>query len=154
MRQRRGRVHNDGCRPPDQSRDIFPIVFGFACNKAIINPHILAVGPAQLLQSLLECREAYLVVLIVGHAREHADAPHPLGLLRARRHRPHRHRPSNQPDELAASHSITSSARASSGSGTAMPSALAVLMLMISSALVPCCTGRSEGFSPLRMRPV
>jgi hypothetical protein len=31
------------------------------------------------------------------------------------------------------------------------PSALAVLRLMYSSTLVPCCTGNSAGFSPLRM---
>jgi hypothetical protein len=51
-------------------------------------------------------------------------------------------------------HSITSSARPSNGSGTLMPSALAVLRLRISSTFVDCTTGRSAGFSPLRMRPV
>src|SRR6185312_13261500 len=40
------------------------------------------------------------------------------------------------------------------GSGTVRPSALAVLRLMISSTLVICCTGRSVGFSPFRMRAV
>ena len=50
------------------------------------------------------------------------------------------------------SHSITSSARASSVGGTSRPSALAVLRLMTSSYLVGACTGRSAGFSPLRMR--
>ena len=49
-------------------------------------------------------------------------------------------------------HSITSSARASSVGGTSRPSALAVLRLMASSYLVGVCTGRSAGFSPLRMR--
>ena len=51
-------------------------------------------------------------------------------------------------------HSITSSARPSSVSGTVRPSALAVLRLMINSTFVDCWTGRSAGFSPLRMRPV
>ena len=51
------------------------------------------------------------------------------------------------------SHSITSSARASSVGGTSRPSAFAVLRLMTSSNLVDCCTGRSAGFSPLRIRP-
>jgi hypothetical protein len=51
-------------------------------------------------------------------------------------------------------YSITSLARPDSGSGTVMPSALAVLRLMISSTFVDCTTGRSAGFSPLRMRPV
>src|SRR5262245_60082551 len=50
-------------------------------------------------------------------------------------------------------HSITSSARPMSGSGTVMPSAFAVLRLMISSTLVACWTGRSDGFSPLRTLP-
>ena len=51
-------------------------------------------------------------------------------------------------------YSITSSARASSGSGMTRPRALAVLRLTISSTLVVCWTGRSAGFSPLRTRPV
>ena len=52
----------------------------------------------------------------------------------------------------AAPYSITSSARASSVGGTSRPSALAVLRLITSSYLVGACTGRSAGFSPLRMR--
>src|SRR5262249_28071167 len=48
--------------------------------------------------------------------------------------------------------SITSSARASSCGGTSRPSALAVLRLITSSYLVGACTGRSAGFSPLRMQ--
>ena len=55
--------------------------------------------------------------------------------------------------ELAAPHSITSSARASRGIGNLSPSALAVLMLMIISIWVACCTGSSAVFSPLRIRP-
>jgi hypothetical protein len=50
-------------------------------------------------------------------------------------------------------HSITSSARASRVGGISMPSALAVLRLMTSSNLAGCMTGKSAGFSPLRMRP-
>src|SRR5215468_9401097 len=49
-------------------------------------------------------------------------------------------------------HSITSSARASTVGGISRPSALAVLRLITSSYLVGACTGRSAGFSPLRMR--
>ena len=51
-------------------------------------------------------------------------------------------------------HSITSSAMASSLSGIWRPSALAVLRLIINSSFVACMTGRSAGFSPLRMRAV
>src|SRR5215831_1359100 len=49
-------------------------------------------------------------------------------------------------------HSITSSARASSVGRTSRPSALAVLRLTTSSYFVGACTGRSAGLSPLRMR--
>src|SRR6516162_3085661 len=49
-------------------------------------------------------------------------------------------------------HSITSSASASSLGGTSRPSAFAVLRLITSSYFVGACTGRSAGFSPLRMR--
>src|SRR5258708_7101450 len=49
-------------------------------------------------------------------------------------------------------YSITSSARASSEGGTVRPSALAVLRLMTSSYFTGAWTGRSPGFSPLRMR--
>jgi hypothetical protein len=48
-------------------------------------------------------------------------------------------------------HSNNSSARPDRGSGTVMPSALAVFRLMYGSTLIPCCTGNSAGFSPLRM---
>jgi hypothetical protein len=54
----------------------------------------------------------------------------------------------------AASYSISSSARARSESGTVMPSVFAVVRLMISLNRVGCSTGRSPGFSPLRMRPI
>src|SRR5215471_6341439 len=77
-----------------------------------------------------------------------------LGLLRARRERPRGCRAAEQSDELAALHSITSSAMASTPGGISRPSAFAVLRLMISSNLVGAITGRSAGFSPLRIRPV
>ena len=82
----------------------------------------------------LRCR----IVCREGH--EHADAPHPLALLRARRERPCR-RAAEKRDEGAAPHSITSSAVASSVGGTSRPSALAVLRLRINSIFVDCCTG-------------
>src|SRR5262249_7063511 len=49
-------------------------------------------------------------------------------------------------------YSINSSARASTVAGTSRTSALAVFRLTASSNLVAACTGRSAGFSPLRMR--
>jgi hypothetical protein len=74
-------------------------------------------------------------------------------LLRPPRRWPCDRRAAEQRDELASLHSITSSASASSLSGTVSPSAFAVLRWMTSSNLVGCMTGRSAGFSPLRIRP-
>src|SRR5262249_50460023 len=78
-------------------------------------------------------------------------------LLRKCRQRPRRRRAAEQSDELTATHpgnhSITSSASASSLSGTSRPSALAVVRLITNSSFVDCMTGRSAGFSPLRIRP-
>jgi hypothetical protein len=51
-------------------------------------------------------------------------------------------------------YSINSSVRAISVGGTVKPSALAVLRLMANWNLTGACTGRSLGFSPLRMRSI
>jgi hypothetical protein len=48
-------------------------------------------------------------------------------------------------------HSVTSSARARSAGGSAMPIAFTVLRLMTSSNFVDCSTGRSAGFAPFRI---
>src|SRR3954447_24502141 len=74
-------------------------------------------------------------------------------LLRPSRERTgHRRAPEHRDDLTPSHHSMTSSARASSVGGTSRPRALAVLRLIASSYLVGACTGRSDGFSPLRMR--
>src|SRR5262249_48819957 len=65
--------------------------------------------------------------------------------------RPRRSRAAEQRDEFAARHSITSSARASKIGGRSKPKALAVFRLTTNSNLVPCRTGRSAGFAPLRI---
>ena len=123
-------------------------------SPASVEPYVVALHPPELLQSLSKCRDpglCFRVVLSIEH--QHADAPHPLGLLRARRDRPRRSA-AEQRDELAPSHSITSSARASSVGGTSRPSALAVLRLRTSSIFTACSTGRSAGLTPLRIFPV
>ena len=128
---------------------------GIARAPASIDAHVAAVGPAQLLQPLQERRDAGLRIADRPRREldEHADAPHPLALLRARRERPRRRRTAEKRDELAPPHSITSSARASRDGGTVRPSILAVSVLMTNSNLVDCATGRSAGLVPLRMRP-
>ena len=62
--------------------------------------------------------------IVCGPARQKTNPPHPR-LLRPRRHRPRCGRATNQRDELASFHSITSSARASSEDGISMPMAWA-----------------------------
>ena len=49
-------------------------------------------------------------------------------------------------------YSITSSAETTSEDGMLMPSALAVVRLITVSNFVGACTGKSAGFSPLRIR--
>src|SRR5262245_22186830 len=101
----------------------------------------------------MERCDAGLSFWIVGSgAHENADAPHPLTLLRAGRERPRDGRAAEQRDELAALHSITSSAIASTPAGISRPSMRAVWWLMTSSNLVGCTTGVSADFAPLRMR--
>src|SRR2546430_1624113 len=73
-------------------------------------------------------------------------------LLRTRRERPRR-RAAEHRDELAAPHSITSSARARRVGGTSRPIVLAAWRLITSSNLVDCWTGRSAGLAPFRIRP-
>jgi hypothetical protein len=128
---------------------------GFAVREPTFECNILPFGPAQILQPLFQCAEAALPLRIVrGKALQQSDPPHALALLRARRERPDGRARGEQREEGAAIHSITSSTVASRVGGTSRPSAFAVLRLMTNSNLVGCMTGRSTGFSPLRMRPV
>ena len=55
---------------------------------------------------------------------------------------------------IRVAYSTSSSAMLSKPEEMVRPSALAVFMLITSSNLVGCMTGRSAGFSPLRIRPV
>src|SRR5262249_17421118 len=103
-------------------------------------------------EPLHECHQAGLILWIVGGAgHQHADTPSTLCPLRPRRERPRRRRTAEQRDELAAIHSITSSARASSVAGISRSSARAVVRLKTRSNLVGCSTGRSPGFAPRRI---
>src|SRR5215472_16906175 len=68
--------------------------------KASVDADIAAFRPSTLFQPLPECREASLGFRIVlGERHEHADAPHSLALLRARRYWP-RSRAAKQRYEL------------------------------------------------------
>src|SRR5215475_6700633 len=58
----------------------------------------------------------------------------------------------NRRQDIDQIYSRTSSTLASTVGGSASPSACAALRLITSLYLVEACTGRSAGFSPLRMR--
>src|SRR5262249_38296191 len=74
-------------------------------------------------------------------------------LLCARRDWPRGRRTAEQRDELAALHSMSSSAIASSDGGTTRSTMRAVCVLITSSNLFACTIGKSAGFAPLRTRP-
>jgi len=87
-----------------------------------LNCDVLAVNEATFHETAMECRH---YDRLGGDTAKIPDDWHFPLLLRARRERPSRCA-AEQRDELAASHSMTSSARASSVGGTSMPRALAV----------------------------
>src|SRR5262249_37858387 len=125
-----------------------PIVL--TLRPAIFDRDVAAFDIAGFGQALVERSQARSIG-VGRQAAEIADHRH-RSLLRACRERPRRRRTAEQRYELAAVHSNTSSARASNGSGTSIPTARAVFRLIASSYLVGACTGRSAVFSPLRMR--
>src|SRR5215831_16320130 len=121
--------------------------------KPNIDPEIPAFIPAEALKRLSHGRNTVgrIRVLLSGRKQD-TDAPHLLALLRTCRERPCRGA-AEQRDELAAFHSMSSSASNWIELGTSIPSALAVCRLMTSANFVDCSTGRSLGLAPLRIFP-
>src|SRR5262249_29116708 len=118
-----------------------------------IDLDIAAIQPAKLCESLLKSCNPRLPLRVITGPHQHSDVSYSLGLLRPRGERPRR-RAAEQRDELAAPHSITSSASNCIELGTDRPRVFAVLKLRTNSNLVDRCTGRSPAFSPLTIRPV
>ncbi len=93
---------DDVGRERDQFRHAFANALGIARGPAVVDPHVAPIGPAQLLRAPARmprggtCPSASSA----SQVHEHADAPHPLALLRPRRERPRR-RAAEQRDELA-----------------------------------------------------
>ena len=122
--------------------------------QRVVDPHVAADGPAQFLQPLQERRHASAV--IPDRPRQSVMST-PMrrirsALLRARRERPRR-RAAEQRDELAPVSFDHLVGEREKSVGTSRPSAFAVLRLITNSNLVGRNTGKSAGFSPLRMRP-
>src|SRR5262252_9232152 len=116
----------------------------------VLHRHVLTLDVADFVEAFVE-RSGITRGGIGRPDGDEADDWH-RRLLRARREWP-RDRAAEQRDELAAFHSITSSARASSIGGISRPIARAVGRLMTNSNLVERMTGRSAGLAPLRILP-
>src|SRR5262249_56307848 len=107
--------------------------------------HVPALDIAGVFEALTKCAQTARECVRRGGGEE-PDRRH-RRLLRAGRERPRRSCAAEQRDELAAFHSITSSAMATSVGDSSSPSALAVFKLRMNSYLVGCWNGRSPGFS-------
>src|SRR6516162_1790854 len=124
--------------------------FAASLRPAIFDRDGASFDPAEFAQPLHKSSGQLALRGRRSRAQE-SDGRQPRSLLRTRRQRPRR-RAAHEGDELAAPHSITSSAEACRVRGTVRPSVFAVLRLMTSLNLVGCWTGRSAGFAPLRIR--
>src|SRR5215831_15023853 len=96
---------DDVGRQRDQFRRVSANVVGFASGPARVDAHVAPDDPARLREPLLERPDPGLKVRIVRDGvQEHADAPHPLALLRPCPERPRCRRAAEQYDELAPLH--------------------------------------------------
>src|SRR5215471_16969985 len=135
------------CRLDDlsgQRRALFVAQAEATCHDC----EVLPLDKSQHAQLIEERRYHRRIASLPDHDAKAIDMGR---LLRARRERP-RSGAADERYELAPLHSITSSARPSSIGGTVRPIVLAVFRLITSSNLVGCWTGRSPGFSPMKMR--
>src|SRR5262249_12877469 len=117
----------------------------------IYDPDILVRGVASFPEAIMKGRQ-HVRCTSGRSALEKPNHWH-RGLLRARRERPCR-RAAEERDEIAAFHSITSSASESTLSEVVTPSDFAVFKLITNWNLTVSITGRSAGLTPLSTRPV
>ena len=129
-------------------RQFIAIIF----RKAIFGRDILARNVTGFLQTLAERGRE---VRRVGKRRtpEKSDHRH-RRLLRARREWPCGRSAGEKRNELAPSHSITSSARAMTDAGISRPIAFAVFRLIANSNVTGCAMGRSPGLVPRKILSV
>jgi hypothetical protein len=151
QRRRRAACDDHGDPPANQFGRQLGQSTDLIIGPPVFDRDVLTLDIAGILQALTKCaqheireRASRLTVEVTNHGHSR--------LLRARRDWPRDRRAAEQRDEIAPSHSITSSAVASSVGGTVRPSILAVLRLITSSNLSCAWTGSSPAFSPLRMR--
>src|SRR6516164_2057502 len=98
-----GKYHLWRCA--DKLRRVGLDACGVGASRAIVDLQVAALAPALFLHRLPECRHAsYHFRIVCGKAAEHADPPHAVALLRARREWPCGRRRAEQRDELAPLH--------------------------------------------------
>src|SRR5690242_11580895 len=119
---------------------------GIGLGKAEIKPQVAILDVAERRQGIAnEGHDRLRIGRLVD--QQYPNKRHIGGLRRAHADSAEQNR---KPGEEAL-HSMTSSARASNAGGILRPSVLAVPMLMTSSNLVGCSTGRSAGLAPFRI---
>src|SRR5262245_1210433 len=154
-----GRVHDGkrrGCRDHDDYVDIQSNHLGRKLLEALSLASCIPAFNDEVAALLVAVFTQALEQRVIKTFMSVGDKSHPPNfarLLRVRRERPRHCHTAEQRDELTALHSITSSAVASSLSGTVRPSIRAVSALITSSNFDDCATGKSVVFVPLRMRP-
>src|SRR5262249_33831212 len=94
----RFQIHQLGC--------VSSPAIGIGTGPAQLDPDIVAVDPAELLEALLERRDKGLPfgIPLQTAARQETDPTHLIGLLRLRHERPRRRRASDERDEVAPLH--------------------------------------------------
>src|SRR5260370_36630034 len=114
----------------NKPRRVGTVALPIAGAPAIVDLKVIADYPPARLHRLGKGGGFFMALRVAAAlVRQHADAPHALALLRARRERPDDGARACG-NALAPSHSITSSVPASKACGTAKPSAFAVFRLM------------------------
>src|SRR5262249_40078301 len=100
-----GRGQDHVRRERNQFRRVSANVVGIVRAQTIVDPHVAADGPAKFPEPLQERRIAGLCFRLVrSDGGKHADPPHALALLRARRDRPCCGSATEQHDEVAPFH--------------------------------------------------
>src|SRR5262249_15703827 len=94
---------NNIWREGDQFRRYSANSVSIAPAPTIVDPYVTSVYPTQFLQPLRKRRVACPGIRIISHARQHADAPHLIG-LRPRRQRPSYCSPAEKPDQFPSAH--------------------------------------------------
>jgi hypothetical protein len=144
---------NDIGRERDQLCRVFASEIGVAQRQAGLDLQVAIFDPPQLIETVIECRNPRSrFKVILRDVSDYANTPHALWRLRTRPKRPRSRCDPEERDEVAACHSMTSSADTMIEFGKVKPSVLAVFVLTTISNLVGRSIGKSDGRAPLRMR--